>query len=141
MRPKMNIVTLGVRDFQASLKFYKDGLGWNISSASHENIAFFPLGGIVLALYPRQALADDAKVSSEGTGFSAITLAYNAKSIEEVDDVLKQVEKLGAKIVKKAEKVFWGGYSGYFADLDGHLWEVAYNPHFTFDDKDNLVLP
>lgn len=141
MRPKINIVTLGVRDFQASLKFYKDGLGWKTSSASNENIAFFPLGGIVLALYPRQALADDAKVTSEGTGFSAITLAYNAKSIEEVNAVLGQVERLGAKIAKKAEKVFWGGYSGYFADPDGHLWEVAYNPHFGFDEKDNLILP
>jgi len=141
MRPKINIITLGVRDFHASLKFYKDGLGWSTSSASNDNIAFFPLGGIVLALYPRQALADDAKLNSEGTGFSAITLAYNAKSFDEVNEVMQLVEKLGAKIVKKPENVFWGGYSGYFADPDGHLWEVAYNPHFGFDDNENLVLP
>ena len=141
MRPKINIVTLGVRDFQASLRFYKDGLGWNTSSASNENIAFFSLGGLVLALYPREALAADAKVSSNGSGFTGITLAYNAKSVEEVDEVLRHAERLGALIVKEAENVFWGGYSGYFADLDGHLWEVAYNPYFDFDENDNLVLP
>lgn len=141
MRPKINIVTLGVKDFKASLEFYKDGLGWKTSSASQGNIAFFPLGGIVLALYPRELLAEDAKLNQEGSGFTGITLAYNAKSVEEVDKVLSQVKKLGATIVKKAENVFWGGYSGYFSDIDGHLWEVAYNPYFDFDDNDNLVLP
>jgi len=141
MEPRINIVTLGVRNFNAALNFYKDGLGWTISSASNERIAFFPLGGIVLALYPREALAEDAKVEPTGAGFTGITLAYNANSPEEVDKVLDEVEILGAKIVKKAERVFWGGYSGYFADLDGYLWEVAFNPFIQFDEKNNLILP
>lgn len=141
MRQQLNIVTLGVEDLQRSLKFYEDGLGWKPSSASNENIAFFQMGGVVFSLYPREKLAEDAKIKSDGGGFSGITLAYNAKDEAEVDKVLQQVESLGAKIVKKAEKVFWGGYSGYFADFDGHLWEVAWNPFFKFDEWDNLVLP
>ena len=141
MRQKLNIVTLGVKDLQSSLKFYKDGLGWEPSSASTENIAFFQMGGVVFSLYPREKLAEDVKINSDGSGFSGITLAYNANVEAEVDEVLKKVESLGATIVKKAEKVFWGGYSGYFADFDGHLWEVAWNPFFKFDELDNLVLP
>jgi uncharacterized protein len=141
MRQKLNIITLGVKDFERALNFYKNGLGWKPSSESQEDIAFFPLGGIILALYPWEKLAEDIAVSAEGSGFSGITLAYNAKTQEEVDEVLNTVEQLGAKIVKKAEKVFWGGYSGYFTDLDGHLWEVAWNPFFEFDESDNLLLP
>ncbi|MEA5596500.1 VOC family protein [Rivularia sp. UHCC 0363] len=141
MRQKLNIVTLGVKDLERSLKFYVDGLGWKFSSVSTENIAFFQMGGTVFALYPRDKLAEDAKINSDSSGFSGITLAYNAKKEAEVAKVLEQVESLGATIVKKAEKVFWGGYSGYFADFDGHLWEVAWNPFFKFDESDNLVLP
>ncbi len=141
MRQQINIVTLGVKDLKRSLSFYIDGLGWKASSASTENIVFFQMGGVVFALYPREKLAEDVKINSDGSGFAGITLAYNAKDEAEVDDVLEKVENLGANIIKKAEKVFWGGYSGYFADLDGHLWEVAWNPFFEFDESDNLVLP
>ena len=141
MRPKLNLITLGVKDFDRAMQFYREGLGWQPSSASQDDVAFFPLGGVVLALYPRDKLAEDARVSPAGSGFSGITLAHNAKSQEEVDEVLQTVESLGATIVKKAEKVFWGGYSGYFADPDGHLWEVAWNPFFGFDESDNLILP
>ncbi|MEL6164236.1 MAG: VOC family protein [Cyanobacteria bacterium J06641_2] len=141
MRQQLSIVTLGVKDLQRSLKFYKDGLGWKPSNASNENITFFQMGGVVFSLYPRDKLAEDVKIKPDGDGFSGITLAYNAKDKTEVDNVLKQVESLGAKIVKKAEKVFWGGYSGYFSDFDGHLWEVAWNPFFEFDESNNLVLP
>lgn len=141
MRPKLNLVTLGVKDFERALKFYQDGLGWQPSSASQDDVAFFPLGGVVLSLYPRDKLAEDARVSPEGSGFAGLTLAYNAKSQAEVDEVLQTVERLGATIVKPAETVFWGGYSGYFADPDGHLWEVAWNPFWEFDEADNLVLP
>ena len=141
MRQQLNIVTLGVEDLERSLKFYKDGLGWKPSIASNENIAFFQMGGVVFSLYPREKLAEDVKINSDGVGFSGITLAYNAKDEAEVDKVLQQVESLGANIIKTAEKVFWGGYSGYFADFDGHLWEVAWNPFFEFDESDNLVLP
>ncbi|MGA7954576.1 MAG: VOC family protein [Gloeobacterales cyanobacterium] len=141
MRQKLNIITLGVKDFERALHFYKDGLGWKTASELQDDIAFFPLGGVILALYPREKLAEDAKLSAEGSGFSGITLAYNAKTQEEVDEVLNTVEGLGAKIIKRGESVFWGGYSGYFTDLDGHLWEVTWNPFFEFDESDNLLLP
>lgn len=99
------------------------------------------LGGFALALYPRELLAADANVSAEGSGFSGITLAYNAESEAEVDAVLSEVKKLGAVIVKGAQKAFWGGYGGYFKDPDGHLIEVAYNPFWQLDEKTNLKLP
>ena len=128
MRQKFTIITLGVSDIQRSLAFYEKGLGWKKSSSSNENIAFFSLGGMVLGLYPKHLLAEDVTISAEGAGFSGITIAYNTKSEKEVDDVLAEVEKLGAIILKPAQKVFWGGYSGYFKDLDGHIFEVAFNP-------------
>ena len=141
MRQKFNLITLGVNDFQKSLDFYEKGLGWKKSSASMADMALFSLGGIVLGLYPRKLLAEDATVNEKGTGFSGITISYNAKSEKEVDEVLKEVEKLGATIIKTAQKVFWGGYSGYFKDLDGHLIEVAHNPFWEFDENDNIKLP
>ncbi len=141
MRQKLNIITLGVKDFDRAMRFYRDGLGWKPSSASQGDIAFFPMGGVVLAVYPRQALADDVTVTPRGSGFKGVTISYNAKSQEEVDTVLQAVEKVGAKIVKPAAQASWGGYSGYFADPDGHLWEVAWNPFFEFDESDNLKLP
>jgi len=141
MRQKLNLITLGVRDFKKSLDFYEKGLGWKKSSASMEDLALFPLGGIVLGLYPRKLLAEDVTIDEKGTGFSGITISYNAKSEAEVDEVLKQVEKLGAEIIKPAQKVFWGGYSGYFKDPDGHLIEVAHNPFWELDENDNLKLP
>lgn len=141
MRQKFNIITLGVQNLERSLNFYEKGLGWKRSSAGNEHIAFFSLGGMVLALYGREALAEDATVSHKGNGFSGITIAYNAKNEKEVDEVLKEVQKLGAALVKPAQKAFWGGYSGYFKDPDGHLFEVAFNPYLEFDGNDNLVLP
>jgi uncharacterized protein len=141
MRQKLNLITLGVADFQKALNFYEKGLGWKKSSASSENLALFPLGGITMALYPAKLLAEDATLSDKGSGFPGITLSFNAKSEKEVDDVLKEVEKLGAKIIKPAQKVFWGGYSGYFKDLDGHIIEVAHNPFWELDENDNIKLP
>ncbi|MEH0155889.1 VOC family protein [Limibacter armeniacum] len=140
MRQKINIITLGVTNLEKSLDFYEKGLGWKRSEASQGDIVFFQLGGIVLALYPKEKLAEDVTVPSNGNGFSGITIAYNTKSELEVDEVLKEVEMLGAKIIKPAQKVFWGGYSGYFSDPDGHLFEVAYNPFVAFDENDNLKL-
>ena len=141
MQQRLSIVTLGVQDLARSLRFYRDGLGWQPSSASQEEIAFFQLGGIVLALYPREKLAEDVTVDPAGTGFSGITLAYNTKSRDDVDAVLKLIQQLGERVIKPAQDVFWGGYSGYFADPDGHLWEVAWNPFFNFDAADQVVLP
>lgn len=140
MRQKFNLITLGVDDFNRSLEFYEKGLGWKKSDKSMDGLALFPLGGIVLALHPRHELADDAMLKYQPSEFSGLTISYNAKSEKEVDDVLTQVEKLGAKIVKPGQKVFWGGYSGYFKDPDGHLFEVAYNPFWELDENDNLKL-
>ena len=140
MRQKLNVITLGVENLEKALDFYEKGLGWKKSGSSTNDIAFFALGGIVLALYPRELLAEDITVSSEGTGFSGITLSYNAKSIQEVDEVMQKVKELGATIVKPAQKVFWGGYSGYFRDFDGHLIEVAHNPFFKLDENGNLII-
>jgi predicted lactoylglutathione lyase len=140
MRQKLNLITLGVDDFKRSLDFYEKGLGWKKSDKSMDDLALFPLGGITLALYPRQELADDVTLSYQQTNFAGLTLSYNARSEREVDEILKKVEKLGATIIKPAQKVFWGGYSGYFKDLDGHVFEVAYNPFWELDEKDNLKL-
>jgi uncharacterized protein len=140
MRQKINLITLGVDDFERSLNFYEKGLGWKKSEKSMDDLALFPLGGIALALYPRQELADDVTISYQPTNFSGLTLSYNAKSEKEVDDVLNEVKKLGATIIKPAQKVFWGGYSGYFKDLDGHMIEVAYNPFWKLDENENLIL-
>jgi predicted lactoylglutathione lyase len=140
VRQKLNLVTLGVDDFQKSLAFYETGLGWTKSGKSIDNLALFPLGGITLALYPRQDLAEDAALQVQSIEFSGLTLSYNAKSKKEVDEVLEKVKSLGATIIKPAQDVFWGGYSGYFKDLDGHLFEVAYNPFWELDENDNLKL-
>ena len=100
----------------------------------------FPWAGMTLALYPRQALAEDATLQYQPSQFPGLSFSYNAKSEKEVDDILKQVATLGATLIKPAQKVFWGGYSGYFKDLDGHLFEVAFNPFWEFDENDNLKL-
>jgi hypothetical protein len=140
MRQKLNLITLGVRDIKKAVDFYEKGLGWKRSSLSQDDLIVFPLGGIALALYPRKLLAEDATVEDAPTGFSGITLSYNARDEKEVDTVLSEVESLGATIVKPAQNVFWGGYSGYCRDLDGHLIEVAYNPFWKLDENDNLAL-
>lgn len=140
MKPRINLITLGVKDLQVSIDFYEKGLGWKRAKASQDSVAFFQLNGIVLSLYSREALAEDAQVPHEGQGFSGITLAYNTKSEQEVDDIIEEVKKLGATITKTPQKVFWGGYSAYFKDPDGHLFEVAHNPFFDFDERDILTL-
>ena len=137
--PRMNMITLGVNSFQKSLSFYRDGLGWK--PVVQDDIAFFPLNGIVFAIYPREKLAEDADILKKGSGFSGFTLAYNTNSPEEVDHFLMLAEKLGTKILKKGQKAFWGGYHGYFADLDGFIWEIAYNPFWNLDQQGNIILP
>jgi predicted lactoylglutathione lyase len=139
MRQKLNLITLGVDNFERSVRFY-ESLGWKQSSASVDGLAVFPLGGITLCLHPRHELAADANQPNVKAEFAGLTLSFNAKSEQEVDAVMSEVAKLGATIIKPAQKVFWGGYSGYFKDLDGHVIEVAYNPHWPMDEQDNLKL-
>ena len=141
MRQQLNLITLGVEDINRAVRFYENGLGWKRSAVSMDDLAVFSLGGLALALYPRHLLAEDALVEDTPTGFSGITLSYNTRSEEEVDQVLDKVKKVGARIIKPGQKVFWGGYSGYFKDPDGHLFEVAYNPFWEMDDGGNLKLP
>lgn len=140
MRQKLNLITLGTGDFQKSLDFYEKGLGWKKSEKSMDGLALFDLGGIILALHPRQELADDTTLTYQPTTFSELTISHNTKSEKEVDEVLEKVAKLGATIVKPAQKVYWGGYSGYFKDLDEHLFEVAYNPFWELDENGNVKL-
>jgi catechol 2,3-dioxygenase-like lactoylglutathione lyase family enzyme len=130
MEQRLSLVTLGVADLERARRFYEDGLGWRRGN-DHAEVAFYQLPGMVLALWGRDALAKDAHLSGPGSGFGGIALAYNARSREEVDAVLAEAEAAGAKILKPAEDAFWGGYTGYFADPDGHPWEVAWNPGWT----------
>jgi catechol 2,3-dioxygenase-like lactoylglutathione lyase family enzyme len=129
MEQRLSLVTLGVADLDRSRRFY-EALGWRRHGA-HAEVVFFQAGGMVLALWSRESLAADAHVPAESSGFAGIALAYNTRSREEVDAVLDEAKAAGATIPKPAEDAFWGGYSGYFADPDGHLWEVAWNPHWT----------
>ena len=140
MKQHLHLVTLGVRDLEASRKFYTQTLGWKPSGAGNEGVVFIQAGGVVLSLYPREELAKDALVPSEGQGFAGFTLAYNTQSETEVDEVIRELKAKGVKILKEPQKVFWGGYSSYFADPDDNCWEVAYNPFFPFDENGNLKL-
>ncbi|OPY52502.1 MAG: Glyoxalase-like domain protein [Methanosaeta sp. PtaU1.Bin112] len=140
MQPRLNIITLGVKDIERAVRFYRDGLGWPLSSISGGDFAIFKIStGTALALYPRHLLAKDACVEDLG-GFGGITLAQNVSSKEEVDRALSQAVSAGGALLKAAGNTEWGGYSGYFADPDGHPWEVAYNPLIELR-QGKLVLP
>jgi hypothetical protein len=141
MEPRISFITLGVSDFERSVKFYRDGLGFPLSSASKGDVAFFKTGGVVLALYPTDKLAEDAKVPADGSGFRGVTLAHNVRSREEVSKVLALAEAAGGRITKLAQDTFWGGHGGYFADPDGHLWEVVWNPFFPFTEDGRVIVP
>ncbi len=139
MRQKLNLITLGVADIERSAAFYEK-LGWRRSDKSVEGLVLFPLGGMVLALHPREELAADTTLEYQPSEFSGITISYNAGSEQEVDEILARVAELGATVVKPAQKVYWGGYSGYFKDLDGFLFEVAYNPFWELNENGDLML-
>jgi predicted lactoylglutathione lyase len=140
MKQRVSIITLGVTDLNRSREFY-ERLGWRRSTTSSEEIVFFQAGGMALALYPRHELAKDANVASDGHGFSGVTLAYNARDRGEVDSVLDEAVAAGASLVKPAQEAFWGGYSGYFSDPNGFLWEVAWNPHFPIAEDGSIRIP
>lgn len=124
MRPRISMITLAVRDLATAVRFYEQGLGFPRMESPPE-VAFFTLNGSWLALYGRESLAEDAGVPAKGEGFEGFTLAHNVDSEQEVDAVIAQSLAAGATLVKKPQKVFWGGYSGYFRDPDGHLWSSA----------------
>jgi uncharacterized protein len=129
MNPRISMITLGVDDLEASIKFYQDGLGFP-KMPSPPEVAFFTLNGSWLGLYGRDSLAKDAGVSPGGSGFSGFTLSHNVTSEADVDQIVEKAVFAGAQLVKPPQKVSWGGYHGYFQDPDGYLWEVAYNPFF-----------
>ncbi|OAM27137.1 MULTISPECIES: VOC family protein [Eikenella] len=129
MQQHINYITLGVADLAESRRFYRDVFGWQETEQSNENIAFFQTGGaLLLALFGREALAQDAQVPAQGSGFPRFALAHNVASEAEVDALFAGFAAKNANIIKAPQKVFWGGYSGYLADPDGFLWEIAFNP-------------
>jgi len=139
MKPYITLITLGVKDLQASLTFYREGLGW--PADPQDDIVFIPLqNGVLLSLYGHDDLAKDAGVSAAGSGFAGFTLAHNVGSVAEVDAIFVTVGKLGANIVKQPKKADWGGYSGYFSDPDGYLWEVAHNPFWKLRDNGSAAI-
>ena len=134
MEPRISIITLGVTDLPRSVKFYRDGLGLPLFSENTESIAFFQEpGGTWIVLYLRKSLVADVGVAPEGSGFSGVTLAHNVRTQEEVDALLGVAVAADATLVKPPQDTFWGGYSGYFADPEGYLWEIAWNPHFRIE--------
>lgn len=142
MKPKIHAITLGVQDVAKSRKFYEESFGWKASSVSNDSFVAFQIDGMVLSLYSDELLAEDAQTKMERTRtFRGITLAHNVATKNEVDTILQHAVDSGARLEKKAQDVFWGGYSGYFSDPDGHFWEIAWNPHWTLLSNGALCIP
>ena len=139
MEQRLSLVTLGVADLGRARRFY-EALGWHSGAASDDDVVFFRAGGTVLALWGRAELAEDSGVE-DGGGWGGVTLAHNVRSPAEVDAVIAGAERAGATITRAPGPTFWGGYSGAFADPDGHPWEVAHNPHWDFAEDGSVVLP
>ncbi len=140
MQPRLTVVTLGVADVSRARAFY-EALGFKASSDSNPSVTFFDAGGVVLALFGRDALAEDAHVANTTAGFSGVALAHNVRSDAEVDKVLAEAVSAGAALLKPGQNVLWGGYSGYFSDPDGHLWEVAHNAFWPLSEDGRVALP
>ena len=142
MEERISIITLGVKDLERSFRFYHEGLGFSTNSKLKDGIIFFQTSGTRLALYPLDMLVEDVSptLSGEGAGFPGITLAHNTRTKDEVDQVLKKAEAAGGKIIKPAQEVFWGGYSGYFTDPDGYYWEVAWAASWEFNEDGSLAV-
>ncbi len=146
MDQRVSLITLGVKDLAKARSFYLDGLGWREQAPpSNEQVCFIQMNGVVFGLYPLAAFAEEANLKpadpeTSDMGFRGTALAYNTRTKEDVDQVMAKAESAGATIVKPAEEVFWGGYSGYFADPDGHLWEVAWNPFAILDEAGNFSI-
>lgn len=136
MNPRISMITLGVRNLPRAKLFYQRGLDLPLFDFNSDEVAFFELNSSWLGLYGWSALAEDAGISAAGSGFRGFSLAHNVGSAEEVDKLIKQAVAAGGTLIKPARETDWGGYSGYFADLDGHLWEIAWNPHFWVGPED-----
>ena len=143
MEPRVSLITLGVSDLERAVAFYRDGLGWPKSDVGGDEVAFFKTGGVVIALFPRESFAADAGINVddvEHSGFSRFSLAHNVAEEEGVDMVLAEAAAAGATIVKEAQEIFFGRH-GFFADPDGFLWEVAWNPSFPMATDGSIELP
>ena len=141
MEQRISVITLGVTDLARSCRFYEHGLGWQASGRSTADIIFFQVGGMVLSLYSKAALAEDANLPHDGSGFGGIALSYNVRQREDVEATLAEAQAAGARLLKPAEEAHWGGYSGCFADPDGYPWEVAWNPYWELHEDGSVKLP
>ena len=140
LEPRISLITIGVDDLAVQRAFYRK-LGWEESSAGNDSVAFFKLQGTVLGLWSRESLAKEAGVADDSGTFRGVTLAQNVESKAAVEAVLAEAVRAGATVTKPAGDVFWGGYNGYFADPEGNLWEIAWNPGFPFNDDGSIRLP
>ena len=138
MEQRLSLITLGVADLARARAFY-EALGWRSGAEEEDDVVFFQAGGTIVALWDRDKLAEDSVVE-DNRGWGGITLAHNVRSPAEVDSVLSEAEAAGATILRSGADTFWGGYSGVFADPDGHPWEVAHNPHWTLHDDGSISL-
>lgn len=139
MEQRLSLITLGVAELARARHFYEDGLGWTRSN-TEEEVAFYQLNGLFLAIWTRADLATDANLTDSGASFSGVALAFNTRSHDEVDEILAEAEAAGGTVLKSAEETEWGGYSGYFADPDGHPWEVAWNPGWSIDEAGHVSM-
>jgi catechol 2,3-dioxygenase-like lactoylglutathione lyase family enzyme len=140
MKPRITVLTLGVDDLEKAVAFYRDGLGWQTAGIvgkefEHGAVAFFQLSsGVQLALWARDDIAHDTGLTKSARSPTEFTLGHNVNSAQEVDAAMARAQKAGARLIKKADKTFYGGYAGYFADPDGHVWEVVWNPQLKITD-------
>jgi catechol 2,3-dioxygenase-like lactoylglutathione lyase family enzyme len=138
MEQRLSLVTLGVADLARARAFY-EALGWTTGAAPADDVVFFQAGGMIVALWSRESLAEDSGVEDSG-GWGGVTLAYNVRAPEEADAVIEEARSAGGRIAREPAATFWGGYSGVFVDPDGHPWEVAHNPHWTVEDDGSIRL-
>jgi catechol 2,3-dioxygenase-like lactoylglutathione lyase family enzyme len=139
MDQRLSLITLGTSDLDSSRRFY-EGLGWSSGAEEGDDVVFFQTGCMVVALWDRAELAEDSAVRDPG-GWGGVTLAYNTRSTDEVDQVIEEARKAGGTIGREPAETFWGGYSGVFIDPDGHPWEVAHNPRWTIEEDGSVTLP
>ena len=139
MEQRLSLVTLGVGDLARARAFY-EALGWTTRAEPEDDVVFFQAGGMVVSLWSRESLAEDSGVD-DGGGWGGVTLAHNVRSPAEVDSVLAEASRAGARIAREGAETFWGGYAGVFVDPDGHPWEVAHNPHWSLSADGAIVLP